>query len=72
MPDRKRYSPLHVVMEVVRDDGTYEAPNERVVILRSVGQLGTEVRVSVYGVGNRGDFQPGDQYELFKREKRNA
>ena len=72
MPDRRAYSPLHFVMEVVRDDGTYEAPNERVVILRSVGQLSTEVRVTVYGAGNRGDFQPGDQYELFKREKRDA
>lgn len=72
MSDRKRYSPLHFVMEVVRDAGTYEAPNERVVVLRSVGQFGEEVRVSVYGAGNRGDFQPGDQYELFKREQANA
>ncbi len=72
MAARKPYSPLHFVMEVVRDAGTFEAPNERVVVLRSVGQFGEEVQVTVYGVGNRGDFQEGDQYELFKREKQDA
>lgn len=67
---KREHSPLHFIMEVVEDAGTYEAPNERVVVLKSVGQFGSEVKVSVYGAGNRGDFQPGDQYELFKREKK--
>lgn len=62
-------SPFHFCIEVVEDAGTYEAPNERVIVLRTVGQFGDEKTFSVYGAGNRGDFQPGDRYELVKREK---
>ena len=54
-------TPFNFCMEVVKDDGTFEAQNERVVVLRSVGQFGPEVRVSVYGYGRPGTFQPGDK-----------
>lgn len=64
-----KQSPFHFCIEVVRDDGAFEAQNERVVVLRTLGQFGEERTFSVYGVGRPGAFQPGDQYELVKREK---
>lgn len=61
-------TPFNFCMEVVKDDGAFEARNERVVILRSVGQFGQEVTVAVYGYGWPGTFKPGDRYDLVKRE----
>lgn len=62
-------SPFHMVVEVVRDDGAFEAINERVVVLKTVGQLGKEVMFYAYGTGWPGRFKEGDQYVLVKREK---
>ena len=61
-------SPFHAFIEVVKDDGAFEARNERVVVLRTVGNFGEEKTFTVYGSGWPGDFKPGDRYDLIKRE----
>lgn len=61
--------PFGLVIEVVSDQGTYEAENERVILLRTVGQMGKEATFTAYANGWRDDFKPGDRYELVKREK---
>ena len=60
---------MHV--EVVRDDGAFDARNERVVVLKTVGQLGQEAVFYAYGVGWPPDaFKPGDKYDLIRREEK--
>jgi hypothetical protein len=63
-----RRGPFHMHLEVARDDGAFEAINERVVILRTVGQLGATVNFAAYGVGYPGAYKPGDIYDLVRRE----
>jgi hypothetical protein len=62
-------SELHICFEVVRDDGAYEAPNERVVVLRPLGSMNgvDDTLIYAYGAGERGRFKPGDRFDLVRR-----
>lgn len=64
--------PFGLVIEVVSDQGAYEAQNERVILLRTVGQMGKEATFTAYANGWPKEFQPGDRYDLVKRENTNA